>query len=181
MSPSFITMQGHKYSHICNLWGSFLPMGMNCTTTNTICIPVGAMYLHARMSCELTHMSSIPMGAINFYMQECFLHSLIWLLYPWVWCIYMQECSVHSLISLLFPWVQCQSLKPVLSHCSQTSFVTVDDFNALYTQEIQCLHPMYLNFCRSQTDLYIHRLLYKWSMHRKLYSIAPDPTLYRIR
>ena len=26
----------------------------------------------------------------------------------------MQECSVHSLVSLQFPWVQCQSLKPVL-------------------------------------------------------------------
>ena len=45
----------------------------------------------------------------------------------------MQECSVHLLISLLFPWVQCQSLKPVLSQCSQTGFVTVDDFIALYT------------------------------------------------
>ena len=44
----------------------------------------------------------------------------------------MQECSVHSLISLIFPWVQCQSLKPVLSQCSQTGFVTVDDFMALY-------------------------------------------------
>ena len=41
--------------------------------------------------------------------------------------------SVHLLIFLLFPWVQCQSLKPVLSQCSQTSFVTVDDYIALYT------------------------------------------------
>ena len=46
----------------------------------------------------------------------------------------MQECSVHSLLCLLFPWVQCQSLKPVLSQCSQTGFVTVDDFIALYTR-----------------------------------------------
>ena len=76
-------------------------------------IPMGVMYLHARMFCTLTHTSSIPIGVINFHMQECFLHSLIRLLYPWVWCIYMQECSVHSLICLLFPWVQCQSLKPV--------------------------------------------------------------------
>ena len=43
----------------------------------------------------------------------------------------MQECSVHS-TCLLFPWVQCKSLKPVLSQCSQTGFVTVD-FIALYT------------------------------------------------
>ena len=38
----------------------------------------------------------------------------------------------HS-VRLLFPWVQCQSLKPVLSQCSQTSFVTVNDFFVLYT------------------------------------------------
>ena len=92
LSPGFITMQGQKYSHICNLWGKFLPAGMICTTTDTISIPVGAIYLHARMFCALAQTSSIPMGAINFYMQECFLHSLIRLLYPWVWCIYMQEC-----------------------------------------------------------------------------------------
>ena len=89
------------------------------------------MYLHARMLCALPHTSSIPMGAINFSMQECFLHSLIPLLFPRLRCIYMQECSVHSLICLLFPWVHCQSLKPVLSQCSQTGFVTVDDFIAL--------------------------------------------------
>ena len=65
-------MQGHKYSHICNLWGKFLPVGMICTTTDTISIPVGAMYQHARMFGVLAHTSSIPMGAINFNMQECF-------------------------------------------------------------------------------------------------------------
>ena len=41
------------------------------------------------------------------YRQECFLHWLIPLLFPWVRCIYMQEYSVHFLIRLLFPWVQC--------------------------------------------------------------------------
>ena len=40
-------MQGHKYSYICNLWGKFLPVGMICTTKDTISIPVGEMYLHA--------------------------------------------------------------------------------------------------------------------------------------
>ena len=54
MSPSFITMQGHKYSHICDPWGKFLPAGMICTTTNTITVPVGKMYLLARMFCTLT-------------------------------------------------------------------------------------------------------------------------------
>ena len=113
--------------------GKFLPLGMICTITDTISIPVGAMYLHARMFCALAHMSSIPMGAINFYMQEPFLHSLIPLLFPCLWCTYVQECSVHLLVHLLFPWVQCQSLKPVLSQCNQTGFVTVDDFIALCT------------------------------------------------
>ena len=74
MSLSFIAMQGHKYSHICNLLGKFLPVGMICTTTDTISIPMGEMYLLARMFCALAHMSFIPMGAINFYIQECFLH-----------------------------------------------------------------------------------------------------------
>ena len=97
LSPSFITMQGHKYSHICNLWGKFSLTGMICTTTDTISIPLGEMYLHARMFCALAHMSSIPTCAINFYMQERFLHSLIPLLFPCLWCFYMQECPVQSL------------------------------------------------------------------------------------
>ena len=113
MSLGFITMKEYKYSHICNLWGKFLPAGMICTTTDTISIPVGEMYLHVRMFCALAHTFYIPMGAINFYMQECFL---------------------NSLIPLLFPWVQCQRLKPILSQCSQTGFATVDDFIALYTR-----------------------------------------------
>ena len=65
-------MQGHKYSHICNLWGKFLIVGMISTTTNIISIPMGEMYLHARMFCALAHTSSIPMGALNFYLQERF-------------------------------------------------------------------------------------------------------------
>ena len=56
-------MQGQKYSHICNLWGKFLPVGMICTTTDTISIPMDEMYVHARMFCALAHMSSIPMGS----------------------------------------------------------------------------------------------------------------------
>ena len=132
MSPSFITMQRHK-CHICNLWGKFLPAGMICTTTDTISIPLGEMYLHARMFRALAHTSSIPIGAINFYMQEFFSHSLIPLLFSCLRCIYMQECSVHSLCTSSIPMGACQSLKPVLSQCSQTGFVTVDDFIALYT------------------------------------------------
>ena len=59
-------MQGHKYSHICNLWGKVLPMGKICTTTDTISIPVGEMYLHAKMFCTLARMFSIPMDVIKF-------------------------------------------------------------------------------------------------------------------
>ena len=81
------------------------------------------------------------------YMQECSMHFLIHLhddlLFPWVQVatnLYMQErfctrwstTSIQMLVHVLFPWVQCQSLKPVLSQCSQTSFVTVDDLTMFY-------------------------------------------------
>ena len=54
MSPDFTTMQGHKYSNICNLWAKVLTVGMICTTTDTISIPAGAMHLHASTFCTLT-------------------------------------------------------------------------------------------------------------------------------
>ena len=62
-------MQGDKYSHICNLWGKFLPAGMICTTSDKISVPVSEMYLHARMFCALAHM-----GAITLCTQERFSH-----------------------------------------------------------------------------------------------------------
>ena len=68
-------MQGHKYSYLLPVGQVFTygqAMGMICATTDTISIPVGEMYLHAKMFCTLTRMSSIPMDAINFYMQEHF-------------------------------------------------------------------------------------------------------------
>ena len=86
---------------------------MICTTTNTISIPVGEMYLHGRMFCALAHASS-------FYMQEHFF-------------TLADTTCIQMLLRLLFPWVQCQSLKPVLSQCSQMGFVTVYDLIALYT------------------------------------------------
>ena len=126
-------MQGHKYSHICNLCCKFLSAGMICTTINTISIPVGEMYLHERMFFALAHTSSITIGAINFYMQERF-YTRSYHFYSHVCDVFicknvLYTCAVH----LLFPWVQCQSLKPVLSQCSETGFVTVDDFIALCT------------------------------------------------
>ena len=45
--------------------------------------------------------------------------------------------------TLTLPWVQCQRLKPVLNQCSQTSFVSVDDFIALYT----CSYFFYSHGC----------------------------------
>ena len=115
LSPRFITMHGQKYSHICILWGQFLPLGMICTTRynlytrgcavfickNVLCTHSYIFYSHGcnvrawnlfsasvaklvlwqltiLLPCTLAHMSSIPVGAINFYMQEHFLHLLIW-------------------------------------------------------------------------------------------------------
>ena len=118
------------YSHGCN---KFLHARTSFTLADTTFIPMFVMYLPARMLCTFSGVSSIPMGAINFYMQERFLYSLIPLLFS---CL---QCS----ICLLFPWVQCQSLKPVLSQCSQTGFVTVDDFIALYT----CSYVFYSHGC----------------------------------
>ena len=116
------------------------------------------------------------------YMQECSVHSLVCLLFPWAqeistcknvffytrWChFYSLVCNVftcknvlfaRSLVRLLFQWVQCQSLKPVLSQCSQTHFVTVNDFTALYTcsQSSIPMSAMYLyiqeHFLHSMAD-----------------------------
>ena len=107
------------------------------------------------LPCVLAHASSIHMGAINFYIQERFLHWLIPLLFPCLWCIYMQECSVHSIVSLLFPWVQFQSFKPVLSQCSETSFVTVDSI-VLYTRPHMSSIPMGAKYLYSKNIFYTH-------------------------
>ena len=95
LSPSFITMQGHKYFHICNLWGKFLPVGMICTTTNTISIPVGEMYWHAKMFCALSHMPNSH-GAINFYMQELF--------YTRWYHFYAHVCDVFTCKNVLYTY-----------------------------------------------------------------------------
>ena len=76
----------------------------------------------------------------------------------------MQECSVHSLIHLLFSWVQYQSLKLVLSWCSQSGFVAVDDFIALYTRS----YIFYSHGC----NVFIHE--------RKFFALA-DTILYPLR
>ena len=52
--------------------GQIFTCGYDLYNHDTISIPVGEMYLHARMFRALAQTSSIPMGAINFYMQECF-------------------------------------------------------------------------------------------------------------
>ena len=126
--------------------GASLPASMICTTTDTISIPVGEMYLHARMFCVLAHTSSIPMGAINFYMQWCkdVFYTGWYHFYSHVWDVFTYKNVLYTRsVCLLFPCLQCQSLKPVLSQCSQTSFVTVDDFIALYTH----LYIFYSNGC----------------------------------
>ena len=44
----------------------------------------------------LAHTSSIPMGAINFYMQECFLHLLIPLLFKCSYIFNSHRCNVRA-------------------------------------------------------------------------------------
>ena len=82
------------------------------------------------LPCEGTNILILVTCGASFYLLIWSVQPPIQSLYPWFRCIYRQECSVR----LLLPWVQCQSLKPVLSQCSQTSVLTVDDFIALYTQ-----------------------------------------------
>ena len=96
-------------------------------------------FLHARTLFTLTDSTSIPMFAM-------YLHARIF-------------CTLAR--SLLFPWVQCRSLKPVLSQCSQTCFVTVDDFIALYT----CSYVFYSHGC--------NKFLHVWTFFTLAYSIAP--------
>ena len=94
---------------------------MICIVTAAISIPVGEMYLHARMFCTL--------APYVFYSHGCnkFLHARTFFTLADI-------TSIQMLVCLLFPWVQCQSSKPVLSQCSQTGFVIVDDFIPLYTR-----------------------------------------------
>ena len=58
---------------------------------------------------------------------------------------------LYTLLCLLFPWVQCQSLKPVLSQCSQTGFVTVDDFSSLFTRSYIFYSHGYNKFLHART------------------------------
>ena len=78
--------------------------------------------------------------------------------------------SIHMLVHLLFTWVQCQSLKPILSQCSQTSFVTVDDFIAL-------CNPSY-DFYSYGCNKFLHaRIFFTLADHTNFYrdnqSLAP--------
>ena len=131
MSPNFTTMQGHRDSHICNFWGKFLPVGTFCTTTDTIPIPVGAMYLytrtfctlanitfirmvvmylHVRMFCTLADLTFIPMGAMYLHARTfCTLADMTFI--PLGAMYLHQECSAHSLIKLLYPQVRCVYLQ----------------------------------------------------------------------
>ena len=83
--------------------------------TDTTSILMFVMYLHARMLCTL--------APYVFYYRGCnkFLHARTFFTLA-------DTTFIQMFVRLLFPWVQCQSLKPVLSQCSQNCFVTVDDF-----------------------------------------------------
>ena len=120
------------HSRICLLFPwvrcqSFKPVLSQCSQTGFVTVD----NFIALYSCSYVFYSH---GCNKFLDSRMFLHSLIPLLFPSLWCIYMQEYSVQWRVCLLFPWVLCQCLKPVLSQRSQTSFVTVDHFIALYTR-----------------------------------------------
>ena len=102
----------------------FYSYGCNFRARNLFWASVAKLVLWQLMillPCTLLHTSSIPMGAINFYMQERFLHSLIPILFKCyaAYIFYSHGCNVRA-------WN--------LFQCSQTGFVTVDDFIALYTR-----------------------------------------------
>ena len=100
-------------------------------------------------------------------MQEHFLYSLMPLLFSSLWCNHVFTCKnilYTRSVGLLFPWVQCQTLKPVLSQCCQTSFVTVDDFIALYTPSYVFYSHGCKKFLHARTFFYtLIPLLFKCS------------------
>ena len=105
-------------------------MGQWTNSNNHRTVTDGRFVVKICQGCTVDHKKKNP-----YWHARTFLHWLIPFLFPCLRCIYMQECSVHQLVRVLFPWVQCQSLKPVLSQCrhSQTGLLTVDII-ALYTR-----------------------------------------------
>ena len=51
--PVSLPCKGTNILMFVTCGAKFLPAGLICTTTTTIPIPVGEMYLHARMFCAL--------------------------------------------------------------------------------------------------------------------------------
>ena len=101
---------GHKDSHIRNVRRKFLPVGTICTTTDTISIPMGTMYLQTEMFCTLAKIISIPVSAMYLHVRTlCTLTDMISI--SVVQCIYMQEHSEHLLIRWLYPLVQCNYMQ----------------------------------------------------------------------
>ena len=110
MSPGFITMQGHKYSHICNLWGEVFTYGYDLysyrynlytrewdlfTCKNVLCTRSYVFYfhgcnkyLHARSFFTLTDTNSILMFAMYLYA------TMFCTLTPYVF--YSHECNVRA-------------------------------------------------------------------------------------
>ena len=83
------------------------------TTTNTISIPVGAMYLHARMFCAFAHSHGCNkfIHARTFFSLADITSILMFVNYD----VFTYKNVLYTRSVLLLPWVQCQSLKPVLS------------------------------------------------------------------
>ena len=76
------------YSHGCNVraWNLFW-----ASVAKPVFWPLMML-----LACTLTPTSSIPMGAINFYVQECFLHLLIPLVFPCSYVFYSHGCNVRA-------------------------------------------------------------------------------------
>ena len=122
------------YSHGCNViaWNLFWASVAKPVLWQLILLP-----------CILPHMSSIPMSAINFYMQECFLHSLIPLLFKCLYIFYSHMCNVRAWnlfwasVAKLVLWQLMILLPCTLAHKSSIPMGAIN----FYMQE-QFLHSL---------------------------------------
>ena len=109
------------------------------TLAHTSSILMGA--LHARMIFTLADSTSIPIFGM-------YLHARMF-------------CTLAGMSSI--PMGVMSELQPVLSQCSQTSFVTVDDFIALYTHSISSIPMSAIHFYMQEH--FFHSLI---SLHQFL-------------
>ena len=147
---------------------------MICTTTNTIFIPVGVMYLHARMFSTLTDMISVPISAICSHARTfCTLNNTTFIpadaiyLRARMFCtpsdrifipmgaLYLRaKPSVHSLIRLLYPGVWCVYLQ-AQSVCLWVRFTHKRYSSVIFLHKGVNYLPARINFY-SDSNFYPH-------------------------